>query len=50
MWVGETSGSESLMTHRNIMDDIKTGVDVLLWDECGRDLLTDHTVSGVKET
>jgi hypothetical protein len=48
--MGETSGSESLMTHRNIRDDTKTGVDVLLRDECGSDLLTDHTVSGVKET
>ena len=31
-------------------DDIKTGVDAVLWEECGSDLLTDHTMSGVKET
>ncbi len=48
--MGETSGSESPMTHRNIRDDIKTGVDVLLREECGRNLLTGHTVSGAKET
>ncbi len=31
-------------------DDIKTGVDAVLWEECGSNLLTDHTMSGVKET
>ena len=32
---------------KNPSDDIKTGVLHLLWEQYGRDLLTDHAMSGV---
>ena len=49
MWVRETNANEPLMTHRNSMDDIKTGVALVLREQRGGNLLTDHVMSGVQE-
>src|SRR6516225_9407002 len=43
----EMSASEPLVTHRNALDGIRTGVAPLLQEECGGNLPTGHTVPGV---
>ena len=48
VWVRETSANEPPITHRNISDDTKTGLAFVLRDLHGRNLLTDHAVSGVQ--
>ena len=46
--VAKASGSEPLMTCRNSLDDIETGVEKLLRDEPGGSLPTGQVVSGMK--
>ena len=46
--IRETNGNEPLRTHRNSMDDIRTGVALQFREEHEGDLLTDHGVSGVQ--
>ena len=46
--VAKASGSEPLMTCRNSLDDIETGVEKLLRDEPGGSLPTGQAVSGMK--
>jgi len=41
------SASEPLMTRRNVLEDIRTRVARLLWDQRGGYLPTGHAVSGV---
>jgi hypothetical protein len=48
--IGEQNVSESLTTHRNVADDIKTREATGSWDKHGRNLFTVHAVSGVKAT
>jgi hypothetical protein len=43
------SANEPLMKHRKSLDDIKTRVSDVFWDEHGRNLFTDHAVSGVQK-
>ena len=43
----EMSASEPLVTHRNALGDIRTGVALLLQEECGGNLPTGHAVPGV---
>jgi len=43
----ERSASEPLVTHRNALGGIRTGVALLLQEECGGNLLTGHAVPGV---
>ena len=42
------SASKPLGTRRKAMDDIKTRLAPLAWDEHGGELLTGHVVSGVE--
>jgi hypothetical protein len=46
--VAKASGSEPLMTCRNSLDDIETGVEKLLRDKPGGSLPTGQVVSGMK--
>lgn len=48
MWTVKASESEPLMTCRNSLVDIETGVEKLLRDESGGYLLTARVVSGMK--
>ena len=43
----EMSASEPLVTHRNALDGIRTGVALLLQEERGGNLPTGHAVPGV---
>src|SRR6516164_6603164 len=45
--VREMSESEPLVTHRNALGGIRTGVAPLLQEECGGNLPTGHAVPGV---
>jgi hypothetical protein len=46
--IRERKGSEPLGTHRNSVDDIRTGVALQLREKHEGNLLTDHAVSGVE--
>ncbi len=44
----KTNASELLMTCRNGMDDVKTGLEKIARDESGRHLSTAQAASGMK--
>ena len=49
MWgIRETNGNEPLETHRNSMDDIRTGVALQFREKHEGNLLTARAVSGVQ--
>jgi hypothetical protein len=48
VWIRETNASEPLKTHRNSIDDIKTGDALHSQDQHGGNLLIGHVVSGVQ--
>jgi hypothetical protein len=49
VWIKEMSASYPLDEASKRLDDTKTGVFTLLWEQHGRYLLTGHVVSGVEK-
>ena len=50
MGIGKASGSDSLMTCRNLATGIETGVSMQSRDESGRNPFTGQVVSGIQAT
>jgi hypothetical protein len=49
VWIREMSANEPLTKHRKPLNDIETGASDMSWDKHGRNLFTDHAVSGVQK-
>ncbi len=48
VWIREMSANDPLIKRRKAVDDTKTRVSILSWEQHGRDLLTGHAGSGVE--
>jgi hypothetical protein len=48
VWIGETNASKPLMTHRERVNDIKTGSEFLSQDQHSGNLFIGYVVSGVQ--
>ena len=47
VWIREMSANDPLIKRRKGLDDTKTRISTLSWEQHGRDLLTGHAGSGV---